>query len=204
MKITFRSVRQWPEDTPERAAIHAPFKRKVNLVGELRTELQRFRAANVRVSGYWKLGSFTRDGQLYADARAEKPGVILEFERGSTKYRLFTRRFGTWQDNLYALTKILEDMRRMERYGVSTGQLLEGFRALPGSTAAEVAMTREDAAMLLADQDETIAAAILHDPRLVDVYARVLRDRHHPDKGGDSEQFVLVGLAVDALTKGGA
>ncbi len=84
-----------------------------------------------------------------------------------------------------------------------SGQLLEGFRALPAS-AGETVMSAEDAAFLLADGEDTIAMAILHDPRLVEVYAKVRRAEWHPDReGGDAARFVQIEKAVAVLQSGG-
>lgn len=202
VNIVFREVRSWPGDvTPPNRRKRSLFKASVDVVGRAREELRRLGAARATISGYWSHAQLKRDGAgPYADARPVSPGIVLEWERGSTQYRLAGDRFLTWQDNLHAITAILEGIRKMERYGVSSGQLLEGFRALPAK-AGEHVMTEEDAAFLLAADEDVIAAAILSDRRLVEVYARVRRAEWHPDNvsTGNPEKFVSIEKAVAVL-----
>lgn len=202
MNIVFREVRAWPgEVTAPNRRQRSRFKAAVDVVGRVRAELHRLGAARATISGYWSHAQLKRDGAgPYADARPVSPGIVLEWERGSTQYRLAGDRFLTWQDNLHAITAILEGIRKMERYGVSSGQLLEGFRALPAK-AGEHAMTPDEAALLLGGDDEVLASAILVDRRLVEVYAKVRRAEWHPDNAstGDAERFVLVDRAVTLL-----
>jgi hypothetical protein len=198
--LLFREVRQWPgTKTPREKRQRSRFKAAVDVVGRLSRELQRLGAARATISGYWNHSQLKRDGGgPYADARSSDPGIVVEWERRGRQYRLAGDRFLTWQDNLHAIAAVLEGIRQMERYGVSSGQLLEGFRALPAQ-AGESIMSEEDAARLLAG-DDVLAAAILMDRRLVDVYAKVRRAAWHPDRaGGDAAKFVLIEKAVAVL-----
>lgn len=202
MQILYREVRQWPGNkTPQQRRQRAPFKARADVFGELFRELKRLGAARATVSGFWQSRDLKRDGGPYADARPKEPGIIVEFERSAQQYRFATDRFPAWQDNLHAICLVLEGVRRMERYGVNSSQLLEGFRALPAQ-AGQAVMSEQEAADLLADRDPVIAAAILVDRRLVKVYEQVAMKKAHPDQGGSDHAFVRVKEAVRVLTAG--
>jgi hypothetical protein len=80
-------------------------------------------------------GDLRIDGLPYARAQALHPGVILSFNRdGNPKERVefATDRFDRWQDNLRAIALALEALRKVDRYGVTSGgQQYAGFKALP-------------------------------------------------------------------------
>src|SRR3954471_12983319 len=93
------------------------------------------------------MGDLRQDGMLRADARPG-PAVIVSFiDRDGQRQAYPCDTFAWWQDNLYAIAIVLEDLRRAERYGVQSALLRAGFKALPAT--ASVTMTAEWAAQLL-------------------------------------------------------
>lgn len=196
---TVREIRAWPGKKRERhQQSRAPFKanwgRTLDL---LKRELRQLDAREVVLSGYFESRHIRRDGQLYADARPTEPGVILEFysRAKGMPFRFAADRFAFWQDNVDAIARSLEALRMMNRYGVTSGEQYEGFKALPsqGSTT-----TTTEAALA------TIRRYAPHTNGAVNEQSiRVAKAAAHPDRGGSHEAFVAVAEAEKALRAAG-
>jgi len=199
MAITYREVREWPgPKTPSYRRTRAPFKAHATRLWDLlERELQRVSARDVVLYGYWRARDFRRDGGVYADARPTEPGVVLEFLRGKDRMRFACDRFPVWLDNVDAIARSLEALRMIDRYGVTSGQQYEGFRALP-SPAAQGFDSREAALAFLRE----VSGVVLDwpiDPDALKQAERVAKSRTHPDHGGDPALFHRVVRAVELL-----
>lgn len=152
--------------------------------------------------GHWDL---RQDGQLRADARPG-PAVIVSFLDSDGQRQAYPcDRFGWWQDNLYAIAVVLEDLRRAERYGVQSSLIRAGFKALPATT--QPALSTEAAALVIAtrmaetavDGQPTSVGRILSDSAYARDCVRVAAARVHPDRGGTTTDFQLVQEAKRVL-----
>jgi hypothetical protein len=193
---TVRPIETWPgKRTPHRS--RSPFKTSwSHVLHVLERELKHLRARDVVLRLAVRDAHLRNDGQLRADARPAEPGVILEFlsTAKGIRFRFATDRYGFWQDNVDAISRSLEALRMIDRYGVTSGEQYEGFRALPSQGTTTI--TTEDAKEMIrryapsANGDWAVAAL-------------VARSASHPDRGGSDEAFVNVTAAIQTLKAAG-
>lgn len=189
--IRFQEVRAWPgEKTPSCRRNRAPFKAHATKLWDLLDrELHKVNAKDVTLSGYWRQRDFKRDGGVYADARPTEPGVVLEFVRGKDRMRFACDKFPVWLDNVDAIARALEALRMVDRYGVTSGQQYEGFKALPSPSPSTEAPF---------DLLARWAGVPRESVTLVELVRRAKR-RAHPDAGGSHEAFVAVAHAARSI-----
>lgn len=184
----------------------APFKTSWTRTTELLERETRHLGARkiefaLALRGHWDL---RQDGQLRADARPG-PAVIVSFiDRDGQRQAYPCDRFGWWQDNLYAIAVVLEDLRRAERYGVQSALIRAGFKALPATTTT--ALSTEQAAMVVARRMADVNGGPDAAARRIIVERSYARDgiraaaaRVHPDRGGTTDDFQLVQEAKRVL-----
>ena len=129
-----------------------------------------------------------KDGWIKATASPEHPGIILSFDskHGPLSYPCDT--FTEWKGNLRAIAKGLEDLRRLERYGITkTGQQYTGWLQIPAKTSAESpeSVLARVSGLSLEDVQANPKAAY-----------RKAAKRTHPDYGGTDEEFSMVADAA--------
>lgn len=190
----------WPgKKTPAYNRKRAPFKsqwsKTLQLLGR---ELYMLGAKKIEIAceirGEYDIRN---DGMLRADARPG-PAVILSFlDRDNQRQAYPCDTFGWWQDNLYAIAIVLEDLRRAERYGVQSALIRAGFKALPA--VATTTMGTETAAAALAQRSSYPASNILKDAGIAQLAYRSAAARVHPDRGGSATDFALVQEAKRVL-----
>ncbi len=157
-------------------------------VGRVRETLGRMRIDNddlvVSSNLALRLDGWPRDGQREPD----DPGVAVYWRIGTGEMRCMAiDRYDRVADNLAAIAATLEAMRAIERHGGAAilDRAFTGFTALPPPMVAESPWyTVLDVEPN--DKHETVK----------EVY-RWLRSEHHPDRGGDAEQFNRVQKAWD-------
>jgi len=140
------------------------------------------------------------DGQLYASARPNSPGVVLSFYAGKLgePLRYPCDAFTDWQANVRAVALALEALRKVDRYGVTRhGEQYRGWKALPASTAAPI--TAEQAATLVAGYSGEDATKVLQSETVRKRAVRRAQAATHPDIGGDAERFQAVQTAKRVL-----
>ncbi len=143
------------------------------------------------------MGDLRQDGQLRADARPG-PAVIVSFlDRDGHRQAYPCDTFAWWQDNLYAIAIVLEDLRRAERYGVQSALLRAGFKALPAAGATVPTLSTNQAATLIArlvgSADASARAGeILANPSNAEFCLRLAKAKTHPDAGGRNEDWTLL------------
>lgn len=121
--------------------------------------------------------------------RPDDPGVAVWFTWDGLGICIAVDRYSTVEANLQAIHHILEARRVELRHGTLAlvRATFTGFRALPSPPGEQwwaILGVRSDA------------------PRQeIDSAYRTLRSKHHPDKGGDPEQFQRVQRAYEAATK---
>lgn len=168
-------------------------------------ELQKLGAKDVVLAidlpnpAHWNM-----QGAPRADARAASPAVVVSFtNRDGVRLTFPCDTYSDWQTNVYAIARSLENLRAVDRYGVTQGDAqYVGFRALPpGGGTGPRAMSAEEAAEIIAQYSELPAHVILAEPSVARVAIRAAKRNTHPDVGGDADEFKRVGEASDVLEK---
>jgi hypothetical protein len=192
------SVTELPPVWPGKKTVYrkrAPFKSQwAKTLHALERELKHLGARKVQIACEIRMGDLRQDGQLRADARPG-PAVILSFiDREGQRQAYPCDNFGWWQDNLYAIAVVLEDLRRAERYGVQSALLRAGFKALPNAGATTPTLSSGQAAHLIARlaDDQGNAEAILSSGDWATSLIRRAKARTHPDAGGRNEDWTLL------------
>lgn len=189
----------WPEGwprTPDHKREHSLFYN--NTIGKARTELlaevRRLGGQHVVISSNLPL---RQDGLPAAvRTRITDPGVAIYFARDSQGLCIPCDKWLLIEDNLRAITKTIEALRGIERWGAKqmVDAAFSGFAALPEQTSGSGWWD------VLGLRDSTV-------PReLIEQNYRALAKQFHPDVGGDPELWHAIQLAYEQATaaKGGA
>lgn len=210
LTIQYRPITRWPgvlRATHER--IRAPFKAgHAGTLEMLERELRMISAESCVVQLALREGQFTRDGRPYFQARPEHPGVIVSFRKplrtaagavtAKVPLNFPADRFTSWEANLRAVAIALEDLRRIDRYGVtSNSEQYVGFKALPppGPTHDAVATVDEAAAVI---GGERAGVVLVNAAEYREEYRRRAA-RLHPDAGGDPGEWAKLQAAKALL-----
>ncbi|QSX00883.1 J domain-containing protein [Haloterrigena alkaliphila] len=127
----------------------------------------------------------------YADRDPDDPGVVIYFEGDGQQFAVPCDRWNNLRDNAQAIAKYLNAKRALERYGVQTVESEFSTQALPSGDEDAVAASEPPHEILEVAPD---AAA-----DVVKAAARAKKKEHHPDRGGDREQFQRVVEAEGAM-----
>lgn len=120
-----------------------------------------------------------RDGLPYAQqARIEDPGIAVYFDYKGKPMCFACDRYTTIEANTRAIQLSIAAIRGLERWGAS--DMME--RAFTGFVALEAPSSNWRAVL---------------DPSDPEGSYRRLRSQHHPDRGGDAEQFRRVQQAFE-------
>lgn len=187
--VRVRPVEVWPGGLTERR-LDAPFSASwTSTCILLATELRMLGASDVVVQVALAERDLRLDGLPRATAHYEHPGVIVSFTspRAGGTVRIATDRFTTPEDNLRAIALALEALRKVDRYGVTSGgEQYTGWLAIepPDQPPSPDAAAR----LLIEASGETGYGAQTF---LSYGYERLRRDvwraavrRHHPDAAG--------------------
>lgn len=170
----------WPR-TPRHKQSHSPFKVTADKAyRELLQELDRLGARDVILSSNLKL---RQDGAPYAtQPRHDDEGIAVYFIRKGQQVVLACDKFHRREANMRAITKTIDAIRGIERWGSSDmmDRAFTGFTALPAPGGTQ--HWRD-----VLDEKDPEAS-----------YRR-LRGKHHPDRGGDPDEFRAVQHAWDAF-----
>ena len=181
----------WPEGWPRTSTWRrgaSPFKINSTdrAMRELLAELERLGARNVIVSSNLKL---RQDGLPYANQpRNDDEGIAVYFVRKGKDMVLACDKFAKREANMRAITKTIEAIRGIERWGSS--DLMEraftGFTALPSSAESWWGVL-----------------GVEPNARPVEIEAAYKRRRSetHPDNGGNADDFDAVQKAYEQATR---
>lgn len=136
--------------------------------------------------------SLRRDGLPLANQRQpDDPGVAVYFTYKKRPMCFACDRWDKVEDNMQAIAKTIDALRGIARWG--TGDMLEaaftGFTALPAPGQTTARGWRD--VLGVADMSPPPTLAFV-----TSVY-KTLRSRHHPDKGGRTEDFNAVQTAYE-------
>jgi hypothetical protein len=119
----------------------------------LKRELRAIDARDVTIHAGFRDGDIRRsDGWPRSDVRPQHPAVALQFRRGTQAHIMVFRsiKFGTFEENLYAIAMTLESLRAVARYGC-----VEGYQQYSGFRQIEAPATREEKIAALRDNAQT-------------------------------------------------
>jgi hypothetical protein len=208
--IQYGQIKSWPGTLRTKSErIKAPFKSgHSETLRLLDRELRMIYAESAVVQ--LAMAHFNRNGQPYFDAVPEHPGVLVSFVK-PIKGKIVTRvplrfaadRFLTWETNLRAVAIGLTDLRRVERYGITTGsEQYLGFKALPPpGPSHDSILTVEDAARFVVGivPDGPKRPAI---ESVADCWRTAYREaasKLHPDAGGNPGDWAKLQAAKSLL-----
>jgi hypothetical protein len=190
----------WAEKDPFDTWQPAWFKVNIFKTRELlEFELKKIDARNVVLYTMHSPEALRRDGWVRADKAPRGPGVILEFEKpiaGTAHWeemRFPCRAFEKWEDNVRAIALALEALRKIDRYGVTTGAQYAGYKALPPAEPGTQGQTPAQAAEFIAGVSSwnmpNMAEALLNNLEFAEMVYKAAAKKLHPDKGGDATEF---------------
>lgn len=135
------------------------------------------------------------DGRPYSNAREpDDPGVAIYLELDGEPHVFPCDRWDRLADNIAAVAAHLGALRGIERWGVGDlRRAFAGFAALPPGSGDEYGF-----------DGWWHVLGVEHDARRPEIEAayRRLRSRHHPDRGGDADQFERVQRAFEQARRG--
>lgn len=192
----------WPGvQTPEYQRIKAPFKTPLwsAIIQNLARETSMLGARQIEIALDVSPFHLRQDGQLRSDARPAPPVIVSFLDREGQRHAYPADGFRWFQDNLHAISVVLSDLRRAERYRVSSRLIRAGFKSIPSSTAAT--LSTMDAATILAEETDFSALAITADVRSAKDAVRRAMAAAHPDRnGGDRTRWDRVEKARSVLS----
>ena len=179
----------WPagwKRIPPYQRSHSPFKDPSTdrAMRDLMDELARLGARNIIVSSNLKL---RQDGYPYSQQpRNDDEGIAVYFTRKGKDMVLACDKFAKREANMRAITKTIDAIRGIERWGSSDmmERAFTGFAQLAGPMDV-----RQWWQVLGVSEDAT-------EGTVADAYRR-LRSKHHPDNGGDPAEFHAVQMAFE-------
>jgi hypothetical protein len=177
----------WPR-TPTWKRGVSPFKAEStdSAMRELMSEFARLGASRVIVSSNLKL---RQDGMPYSQQpRTDDEGIAVYFVRKGVDMVLACDKFAKREANMRAITKTIDAIRGIERWGSS--DMME--RAFAGFTAIEHE-AREH-------WSDVLGTSALSTREEIEAAYRRLRSQHHPDKGGSPDQFQRIQQAYAEAT----
>jgi hypothetical protein len=197
VELRFRPISTWPGDLSQsrRSALFKVDHDK-NLRA-LKYELGRLEADNVVIELAYTEEDFRIDGTPRVRAVVAHPGVVVSFESKYGPLRYATDVFDEWKHNLRAIALALEDLRRVERYGiVKRGEQYAGWRQIEArSQSSEDARDWLRAYVMKHSGARLGEVEGLTDRALV----RTAKRYAHPDVGGSVETFAAVQQAAGTL-----
>lgn len=176
----------WPRTKPHQRQVSAFADRSVaRAIDFVLKELDRLGASSVIISSNLQL---RRDGlPMSTQRRPDDPGIAVYFRLKGEPRVLACDKWTLVEDNLWAIGKHIEAVRGQQRWGVGTlEQAFAGYAALPAPAVNWWEILRVN------------RAAPIHEIRTA---YHDLAKQHHPDAGGDQEQFIRIQQAWELAQK---
>ncbi len=188
---------QWPIGYKRtRTRITSRFKTTMNAAQQsLRLEIDRMGGNSLIISTNLPI---RKDGMLYSEWMSRKiddPGVAIYFKYNGKLISMCCDQYLTVWENIYALSKGIEALRGMERWGVSDfiERAFTGFTALPSSI-----ITPYIKKWWIVFGFDAIPKNMTLE-KLNECY-RTLAKAKHPDSGGSTEAFQELQQAFNEAT----
>lgn len=183
MQYTYRPLPVWPHAATPAAQRRSRWTFKASwpdTLELLERELRHLGGRDVVFGVGLRPEDIRLDGAPRANARPlSHPGVELSFDSRLGRLTYSTDVCVEWQHNVRSIALGLEALRAVDRYGISArGQQYAGFAALPaGDSPVERGRKLVEAAGSV----------------------RAAQRAHHPDVGGDVDDFRAVGAYAASL-----
>lgn len=144
----------------------------------------------------WRLSTAAphrkKDGRPYANANPDDPGAVIRWTKDGEQYAVACDEYTDLRSNVRAIGLYIEEKRKMSNRPVVTGQDEFATARLPSGDG-------EDAIAAAPPPHEVLEVAPDADESVVKAAARRMLKEHHPDAGGDVEQFKRVQQARGAM-----
>lgn len=196
--VRFRPLPKWNRK-PDLKYRSSQFKTAyANTLDKLEHELRHLKAKNVVIEAGYELAQIRNDGWPRGGTSPSHPGVILYFDSPDGALCFPCGTYRGHADNLHAIALTLENLRAVDRYGVTLGhEQYRGFAALP---PAPKQMTVEAAAAFIAANSSfTPGGVIVEDSNTYRLAYRQAATRLHPDVTGSNDGFYKLGQAKAVL-----
>lgn len=179
----FKPLLKWNRQ-PALEYRRAPFKTAYNkTLDKLEYELRKLDATDIVVEAGYSREQIRNDGWPRGGTRPSHAGVVLYFKSVDGPLCFPCGTYASMEDNIHAIALTLENLRAIDRYGVTLQhQQYLGFAALP---APATHGTVEQAAALLGEIANVPARDVLHSREAYRGAYRAAAARLHPDTGGD-------------------
>lgn len=211
VEFQFRPLVSWTHggEVPRK---NSPFRvSPIRTQDDLRCELAAIGVGRAVIQADLEESDIRLDGVPRANARFRSGRVVLSFEHPKAgAMSMPCGAFADLWDNLRAITKTLEALRTVDRYGVTQrSEQYTGWKQLPPQGSAIVASefaTVEDAARFLLKtagirpDDVSIRQTIESDEALRTPY-RFAAAVAHPDAGGSDALMAKVNAARDMIER---
>lgn len=204
--LRFRPLKAWPKQQRPLAGLRDTFKTGwPGTLSKLEHELKKQGAANIEIAAGFGMGDIRNDGWPMTGRKPGHPGVILSFTTLQGKLIFPCGNYARYEANVHAIALTLENLRAIDRYGVSHGQQFAGFAQI-AAPENQRAMTPEEAAGLVVGiarpQNEMapqLVAMVLHDQSIFNVMYRDAAAKVHPDVSGDRDRWDRLEIAKAVL-----
>jgi hypothetical protein len=187
----FQPLPKWtrkPALGRQNAHFKTPYKKTLD---KLEYELGRLDARDIRIEAGYERSQISNDGWPRGGMRPSHPGVVLYFETKDGAMCFPCGTYGRLEDNLHAIALTLENLRAVDRYGVTLGhEQYRGFLALPPAASTSDAWTIDRAAEWLNLQSGRVGT--LHSEITYRAAYRDVAARLHPDAGGSPDQWQVL------------
>ena len=194
----FRPIETWP-NKPTLRQVSAPFRTIYsNTLDLLEKELGYLGAKNIVIQAYFELKQIRNDGWPHSGSSPTKSGIIVSFESKRGAMSFPCDRFTKWHDNIRAIALGMEALRKIDRYGITTGsEQYKGWAQLP---AGPPKMSAGDAAAFIANYASGVTPMTLmtHASAYREAY-RIAARACHPDTGGNQTMATRLSEAKSIL-----
>jgi hypothetical protein len=173
--------------------------RYVEVLNALEHELGKLNARDILIEAGFPLNTIRNDGWPRGGSQPHHPGVVLYFTTRDGAMEFPCGTYQNFEANLYAIALTLENLRAIDRYGVTLGH--EQYRGFLAIEAAPDQMTVEKAANFVSFFSKVPSDEIIGDPGAYRAAYRVSASQLHPDVAANPDGFIKLGQAKEVLDK---
>jgi hypothetical protein len=182
LEARFRPLAKWKDGELAMTVAHfkMPHNKSLDL---LEYELRKLDASDVIIECGFDFQQIRNDGWPRSGVAPTHPGIVLYFDGRDGAMRFPAGEYADWRANLHAIALTLENLRAIDRYGVTVGQHQQylGFKALP-APLLKIDTLEAAALFVSANSDGVKEDAVIGSPNVWRGVYRVIASRLHPDK----------------------
>lgn len=196
---SFKPLPKWdrkPDPQWKNASFKTPYNKTLD---KLEYEIGHLRGHDIRIDAGYSREQIRNDGWPRGGTRPAHPGVVLYFESPDGPLCFPCATYNTMEANLHAIALTLENLRAIDRYGVTLGH--EQYRGFLALAPAPESMTVEGAAMFIQLHSSFTHGPIVESASSYRHAYKQAASRLHPDVTGNNEGFYKLGQAKAVLDK---